>query len=124
MAKKDYYDILGVARNASEADIKKAYRRLAMKYHPDRNPDDKKAEDQFKEVNEAYVNLSDKQKRAYYDQFGHVDPTMGAGPSGGAGAGGFGDISKIFSVIFLVVVVEEGVHRQHKQVPICNIRSS
>jgi len=88
MAKRDYYEVLGVARNAPEADIKKAYRRLAMKHHPDRNPDDKAAEGRFKEANEAYEVLADAQKRAAYDQFGHagVDPTMGAG---GRGAGGF-----------------------------------
>lgn len=101
MAKKDYYELLGVARNASEADIKKAYRRLAMKHHPDRNPDDKQAEEKFKEINAAYETLADKQKRAYYDQFGHVDPSMGAGHSAGPGAAGFGDIFEdIFGDIF------------------------
>ncbi|MDH4133751.1 MAG: DnaJ domain-containing protein, partial [Gammaproteobacteria bacterium] len=70
MAKRDYYEVLGVARNAPEADIKKAYRRLAMKHHPDRNPDDKTAEARFKEANEAYEVLADAQKRAAYDQFG------------------------------------------------------
>ena len=80
MAKQDYYQTLGVARNASEADIKKAYRRLAMKHHPDRNPD-KASEAKFKEVNEAYAILSDAQKRAAYDQFGHagVDSSAAAG---------------------------------------------
>lgn len=100
MAKRDYYEILGLERNASEADIKKAYRRLAMKYHPDRNPDDAEAEEKFKEVQEAYETLSDSKKRAAYDQFGHagVDPNMGgAGPGGGH----FGDIfGDIFSDIF------------------------
>jgi molecular chaperone DnaJ len=87
MAKKDYYETLGVARNAPEAEIKKAYRRLAMKHHPDRNPGDKAAEASFKEAKEAYEVLSDAQKRAAYDQFGHagVDPSAAAG----AGAGGF-----------------------------------
>ncbi len=85
MAKRDFYEVLGVERGASEADLKKAYRRLAMKYHPDRNPGDKEAEDKFKEANEAYEVLSDASKRAAYDQYGHagVDPNMG----GGAGAG-------------------------------------
>ena len=81
MAKRDYYDILGVPKNASEDDIKKAYRKLAMKHHPDRNQgeDSKKSEDKFKEAKEAYEMLSDAQKRAAYDQFGHagVDPNMG-----------------------------------------------
>jgi molecular chaperone DnaJ len=100
MAKQDYYEILDVARNASEAEIKKAYRRLAMKYHPDRNPGDQAAENKFKEVQQAYDILSEPQKRAAYDQFGHagVDPSMaGAGGFHGAGAGAsftdiFGDV--------------------------------
>jgi molecular chaperone DnaJ len=95
MSKRDYYEVLGVQRNASEAEIKKAYRRLAMKHHPDRNPDDKQSEEIFKEAKEAYEVLSDSQKRAAYDQFGHagVDPSMGGGPGPGAGFGDvFGDI--------------------------------
>ena len=71
MSKKDYYDILGVARNASKDDLKKAYRKLAMKYHPDRNTDDPSAADKFKEASEAYEILSDDSKRSTYDQFGH-----------------------------------------------------
>jgi len=100
--KKDYYEVLGVNRDASEEDIKKAYRKLAMKYHPDRNPDNPKAEEQFKEAKEAYEVLSDDQKRAAYDQYGHagVDPSMGAG-AGGAGFGGFSDaFGDIFGDIF------------------------
>lgn len=95
MSKRDYYDVLGVQRNASEAEIKKAYRRLAMKYHPDRNPGDTTAEANFKEAKEAYEVLADAQKRSAYDQFGHagVDASMGGGPGGGAGFGDvFGDI--------------------------------
>ena len=106
MAKRDYYEILGVAKNASEDDIKKAYRKLAMKYHPDRNQGDdaKKAEEKFKEVKEAYEMLSDVQKRAAYDQYGHagVDPNMGGGfRPGGDNMGGFAEaFGDIFGDIF------------------------
>jgi len=104
MPKRDYYEVLGVAKNASDDEIKKAYRKLAMKYHPDRNPDDKAAsEDKFKEAKEAYEVLSDGDKRAAYDQFGHegVNPQGGPGGFGGfgGGAGGF-DFSDIFEGIF------------------------
>ncbi len=102
MSKRDYYDVLGVQQNASTAEIKKAYRRLAMKHHPDRNPDNKTAEANFKEAKEAYEVLADAQKRSAYDQFGHagVDPSMGGGPGAGAGAG-FGDaFGDIFGDIF------------------------
>lgn len=101
-SKKDYYDVLGVNKDASAEDIKKAYRKLAMKYHPDRNPDNPKAEEQFKEAKEAYEVLTDDQKRAAYDQYGHagVDPSMGGG-AGGAGYGGFSDaFGDIFGDIF------------------------
>ena len=100
MSKRDYYDILGIDRNATEGDIKKAYRTLAKKYHPDLNPGDKEAEHKFKEVNEAYEVLSDSQKRASYDQFGHAgtDPNGfgGFGAGGFGGAGGFEDIFDMF----------------------------
>ncbi|WP_374349275.1 molecular chaperone DnaJ [Chitinimonas sp.] len=102
MAKKDFYEILGVNRDASDEDIKKSYRKLAMKYHPDRNPDSKDAEDKFKEAKEAYEILSDSQKRAAYDQYGHagVDPQSGMG-GGFGGAGGFADaFGDIFGDIF------------------------
>jgi molecular chaperone DnaJ len=101
MAKRDYYKVLDVAKNASEADIKKAYRRLAMKYHPDRNPGDKEAEDRFKEAKEAYEVLTDAQKRAIYDQHGH-DGIDAARQGGGGGAGGFGgaDFGDIFGEVF------------------------
>lgn len=101
MAKRDYYEVLGVSKTAADAELKKAYRRLAMKYHPDRNPDDKKAEENFKEVKEAYEVLSDPQKRAAYDQFGHDGVNMGAGGpgAGGFGGGGFGG-AEAFSDIF------------------------
>ena len=92
MAKRDYYKVLEVARNASEADIKKAYRRLAMKYHPDRNPDDKEAEERFKEAKEAYEVLTDAQKRAIYDQHGHDGIDAARQGGGGGGGADFGDI--------------------------------
>jgi molecular chaperone DnaJ len=105
LAKRDYYEVLGVNRDASEEDIKKAYRKLAMKWHPDRNPDNPKAEEHFKEAKEAYEVLTDAQKRPAYDQFGHagVDPSAAAGAGAGFGQGqaGFGDIfSDIFGEIF------------------------
>jgi len=105
MAKRDFYEILGVPKNASDDDIKKAYRKLAMKYHPDRNQGDaaKTAEEKFKEVKEAYEMLSDPQKRAAYDQYGHagVDPNMRGGPGGAEGFGGFSDaFGDIFGDIF------------------------
>ncbi len=102
MSKRDYYEVLGVPRNATEADLKKAYRRLAMKHHPDRNPGDKASEEHFKEAKEAYEVLTDARKRAAYDQFGHagVDPSAGGG-AGFSGAGGFGDIfDTVFGDIF------------------------
>lgn len=100
MSKRDYYEVLGCERNATQAEIKKAYRRLAMKHHPDRNSDDVDAEARFKEAKEAYEILSDDQKRAAYDQFGHagVDPGMAGG---GFGGGGFSDIfGDVFGDIF------------------------
>jgi molecular chaperone DnaJ len=101
MSKKDFYDVLGVSRDASDRDIKKAYRRMAMKYHPDRNPDDKVAEDAFKEVNEAYEILSDNQKKAAYDQYGHAGVDQNGMGGGHGGAGGFGDIfGDVFGDIF------------------------
>ena len=101
MAKRDYYEVLSVNRDASEDDIKKSYRKLAMKFHPDRNPENPKAEDQFKEAKEAYEMLSDAAKRAAYDQYGHagVDPSMAG--AGAAGMGGFADaFGDIFGDIF------------------------
>ena len=117
MANKDYYEILGVDKNVSDEELKKAYRKLAKKYHPDANPDNKKeAEAKFKEVNEAYEVLSNPEKRKMYDQFGTADPSQGFGGAGGPFGGrngyysysssgfdgfdGFGDINDIFSTIF------------------------
>ena len=103
MSQRDYYEVLGVSKGASEAEVKKAFRKLAMKHHPDRNPGDKGAEAKFKEINEAYEVLSDTKKRGAYDQFGHagVDPSMGGGGGfGGFGGGGAGGFSDAFGDIF------------------------
>ncbi|MDP5063799.1 MAG: molecular chaperone DnaJ [Haliea sp.] len=103
MSKRDYYEVLGVENAADEKDIKKAYRRVAMKYHPDRNPDDPDADDKFKEATEAYDVLMNAEKRAAYDRFGHagVDPSMGGGGFGGGGGGSFSDIfGDVFGDIF------------------------
>ena len=105
MSKRCYYEVLEVARNVSEADLKKAFKRKAMKYHPDRNPDDKNAEEKFKEAKEAFDVLSDPQKRSAYDQFGHAGVEgmggMGGGPGGGAEGFSFSDIfGDVFSDIF------------------------
>ncbi len=98
-SKRDYYEVLGVGKGASEEEIKKSYRKLAMKYHPDRNPDNPKAEEQFKEAKEAYEMLSDQQKRASYDQYGHAGAEHGA--DGGFGGAGFSDaFGDIFGDIF------------------------
>ena len=110
--KRDYYEVLGLQRGASEEEIKKAYKKLARKYHPDMNPGDKEAEEKFKEINEANEILSDPEKKARYDQFGFagVDPTYGAGAGGGAGGGAygggfgggfdFGDLGDLFGSFF------------------------
>ena len=102
MAKRDYYEVLGVGRDADAEEIKKAYRKLAVKYHPDKNPGDKAAEESFKELGEAYEALSDQQKRAAYDQFGHAafDPRQRAGRGGAPGGAGFHDPSDIFREVF------------------------
>ncbi len=105
--KRDYYEVLGVSKTASADEIKKAYRQTAKKYHPDMNPGDKEAEAKFKEASEAYEVLSDSDKKARYDQFGHagVDPNYGAGAGGYGGGGfggfgGFGDVGDIFDTFF------------------------
>lgn len=101
MAKRDYYEVLGVAKNASEDDLKKAYRKLAMKHHPDRNPGDKAAEEKFKEAKEAYEMLSDPDKRAAYDRFGHAGVDPNSGGAGGQDFSGFADaFGDIFGDIF------------------------
>ena len=118
--KRDYYEVLGVEKGASAEEIKKAYRKSAMKYHPDRNPGDKEAEEKFKELGEAYEVLSDDDKRARYDQFGFsgVDPNYGAGAGGGAygsgfgGFGDFGDLGDIFGSFF-----GGGTRRENRNAP-------
>lgn len=103
MSKRDYYEVLGVDRGVDDRELKKAYRRMAQKYHPDRNPGDAESEAHFKEAKEAYEVLKDPRKRSAYDQFGHagVDPSMGGGHGGPGGPGGFGDIfGDVFSDIF------------------------
>lgn len=105
-SKRDFYEVLGINKGADDAEIKKAYRTLAKKYHPDMNPNNAEAEKKFKEINEAYGVLSDKEKKTRYDQYGHagVDPQYGAGEGGYGGFGGFGgmdfDVSDIFSTFF------------------------
>ena len=100
MAKRDFYEVLGLSKTADEKEIKRAYKRLAMKYHPDRNQGDKDSESKFKEIKEAYEVLSDPQKRAAYDQYGHA--AFEQGGFGGQGGGGFGgaDFSDIFGDVF------------------------
>ena len=101
MAKRDYYEVLGISRSASPDEIKKAYRKLALKYHPDRNPDDKKAEETFKELSQAYEILSDSQRKSQYDQFGHAAESMGGAGGNPFQGTGFGDIfGDVFSEFF------------------------
>ena len=102
MAKRDYYEVLGVPKNVQDAELKKAYRKLAMQYHPDKNPGDQEAESKFKEINEAYEVLSDGDKRSRYDQFGHagVDGQTGAGGFGGFSGGFDGGFDNIFDIFF------------------------
>src|SRR5947207_12516386 len=100
MAKRDYYEILDVPKNASEADIKKAYRKMALKFHPDKNPDDKQAEEKFKEAAEAYEVLSTPEKRQRYDQFGHAGMAGAAGGHHGGGGMNMDDIFSQFGDIF------------------------
>ena len=106
MAKKDYYEVLGLKKGASENDIKRAYKRLASKHHPDKNQGSKEAEEKFKEINEAYEVLGDSQKRVMYDQYGHAAFEQGGGGAGGFGgfegfsSGGFGGFEDIFSEMF------------------------
>src|SRR5438270_6575624 len=100
MAKRDYYEILGIEKSAEVEEIKKAYRKMAVKYHPDKNPGDKAAEEQFKELSEAYEVLSDPQKRAAYDQYGHAAFDRRAGGGFARGGGGFHDPFDIFREVF------------------------
>jgi len=119
MSKRDYYDVLGVSKSSSQDEIKKAYRKVALKYHPDRNPDDKDAEDKFKEAAEAYDVLGNEEKRRKYDQFGHQ--AFGTGAGGGGFHGNMNDIFDMFGDIFgggggggfggLAVLVEAAAER-------------
>ena len=112
MAKQDYYEILGVSKTAEEHEIKKAYKRLAMKYHPDRNQGDKEAEAKFKEIKEAYEVLTDSQKRAAYDQYGHAAFEQGGMGGGGLAAAQTSAIFLVtFSAIFLAADVVVNVRR-------------
>ena len=128
--KRDYYEVLGVDKNADAAALKKAYRVLAKKYHPDTNPGDKEAEAKFKEASEAYAVLSDPDKRRQYDQFGHAAFDGGAGGGGFSGGmdmddifGSFGDIlGDLFARAVLEAVAEERIRMHHKEVPICGHR--
>src|SRR5438045_7155069 len=99
MSKRDYYDVLGVAKTATEQELKSAYRRLAIRYHPDKNPNDETAEEKFKEAAEAYSVLSDGEQRRRYDRFGHAGVSSGSG-AGGWGAPGFGGIEDILGDLF------------------------
>ncbi len=117
--KRDYYEVLGINKGSSEQEIKSAYRKKAMQYHPDKNPGDKSAEESFKEVNEAYSILSDAEKKNKYDKFGHagVDPNAGFGGAGFGGAGGFDDIFDIFGNIFGGGNSRGGYSQQRKNGP-------
>lgn len=97
---EDYYKLLGISKNATDAEIKKAYRKMAIKYHPDKNQGDKAAEEKFKEISQAYEVLSDKNKRAQYDQFGHEAFTSSGRSTHGFGGGGFHDPMDVFSQFF------------------------
>ena len=104
MSKRDYYEVLGVSKSATPEELKKKYRKIALKYHPDRNPDNHEAEEKFKEASEAYEVLTDQEKKSQYDQFGHAG--LGGGAGGGnpfGGGSGFGDILVMYSVSFLAV---------------------
>jgi molecular chaperone DnaJ len=111
MAKSDFYELLGVPKSATGEELKKAYRKLAMKYHPDRNPGDKKAEQKFKDLSEAYDVLRDEQKRAAYDRYGHAAFEQGGGGAGGFGFGGGGGFADIFDEMFGDIMGRRGGQR-------------
>jgi molecular chaperone DnaJ len=115
MSKRDYYEVLGVSKDASERDIKKAYKRLAMKYHPDRTAGDKELETKFKEVKEAYEILTDDQKRQMYDQYGHAAFEQGGGGGHGGFGGGHGDFGDVFGDVFGDIFGGGGGRRQSRQ---------
>ncbi|WP_455488643.1 DnaJ domain-containing protein, partial [Haemophilus sp.] len=112
MAKKDYYEVLGLQKGASENDIKRAYKRLASKHHPDKNQGSKEAEEKFKEINEAYEVLGDEQKRAAYDQYGHAAFEQGGGAGGFGGGFGGADFGDMFGDIFGDIFGDGGRGRQ------------
>lgn len=116
--RKNYYEILGVSRSAEEREIKKAYKRLAMKFHPDRNPGDKESEVKFKEIKEAYEILTDAQKRAAYDQYGHAAFEQGGMGGGGGFGGGGADFSDIFGDVFGDIFAEAAVNSAPRAGPI------
>lgn len=122
MSKRDYYEILGVSKDVSEKDLKKAYRRVAMKHHPDRNPDDKESEEKFKEASEAYEILSDSQKRGAYDQYGHAGVDGSAGGFGGGAGAGAGNFSDIFGDVFGDIFGGGGGGRQRGPQPGSDLR--
>ena len=118
--KRDYYEVLGVSKSASDSDIKKAYRKLAKQYHPDANPDNKEAEAKFKEITEAYEVLSDADKKSAYDRYGHAAFENGAGAGAGGFGGGFGDfdINDIFDMFLWIFLLKTALTHNQDSYPL------